>query len=205
MTENSKNSIAFLFGAGISQDSLISTDNLTKKILNANNIIRLSGMYFEHEKPESLRDIDIRDYVPRIKELFNIVQETFADHYLYKDKGMNYEDLYYIINTIYEDENGEYENPIVSKYNDTFKTEYHKLLISKYPALGDLRLIDLTSEALHYIHDLIVSVLSRPDASTEHLRFLSEVIDDKSLSKVYIFTLNNDLLLENFFKDKIEY
>ena len=71
--------------------------------------------------------------------------------------------------------------------------------------MGDLRLIDLTSEALHYIHDIIVSSLYKPDAPTEHLSFLSDVNSNNSFSKIYIFTLNHDILIEKYFNNMIDY
>lgn len=204
MSENNKNNIAFLFGAGISQDSLISTGELTTKIIEANNIARVGGGYIEHDNPRVFDGVDIWNYLPRIKKLFEIVQDTFKDHYLYNNLGMNYEDLYYLINALYEDENGEYSNPIVSKYCDTLIEEYTALFKSEYTELSDLRLIDLTKEALNYIHDFIVISLDRHNAPVDHLSFLSEIDNDQSFSKVYIFTLNHDLLIEKYCHNKIE-
>jgi len=205
MNSIDKKSIAFLFGAGISQDVLISTSDITNKILTANNIVRLSGRYLEHPQPETLADVDIRDHVPKIKELIKIIMDDFSEHYMFKNNEMTYEDIYYLINALYEDENGEYSNPIVSRYCNLLREKYGQLFKSKYKDFGDLRLIDLTSEALYYIHDIIVSSLYKPDAPTEHLSFLSDVNSDSSFSKIYIFSLNHDILIEKYFNNMIDY
>ena len=67
MNDDYSNNIAFLFGAGISQDSLISTADLTTKIVETKNIARIGGGYIEHENPSVFADIDVRDYLSRIK------------------------------------------------------------------------------------------------------------------------------------------
>lgn len=192
-------SIAFLFGAGISQNSLMSTEVLTKKIFAMENIARLGSRYVEVANAKSFDGIDIRDFVPKIQQLFNIIQNFVQDHYLYERRGLNYEDMYYLINALYEDENGEYVNPIVSRYCDDFRKQYTEIFKTRFPMIGDLRLIDLTREALDYIQDIVIQYLDNPQASVEHLKFLSEVDNDGSISKVNIFTINHDLLIEAFF------
>ncbi|TAL59546.1 MAG: hypothetical protein EPN88_17170 [Bacteroidetes bacterium] len=203
MSETNKNSIAFLFGAGISQSSLISTQSLTEKILSAENVVHLSGGYFLHPNPKIFEDIDVRGLVPKIQELIKIIIADFSNHYMFSDSGMNYEDIYYLINSIYEEENGEYANPIISKYCDSFREKYARLFKAKFSDFGDLRLIDLASEALNYIRNLIAINLSKPAASLDHLNFLSEIHADESLSKIYIFTLNHDILIEQYCNNKI--
>ncbi|OGU42160.1 MAG: hypothetical protein A2315_04015 [Ignavibacteria bacterium RIFOXYB2_FULL_35_12] len=194
------NNIAFLFGAGVSQRSLIGTEELTSKIFEATNIVHLSSRYLEMENPKRFDSLDIRDYVPKVKELFNIIQNSVHDHYLYKKRGLNYEDMYYLINALYDDESGEYVNPIISKYCDDFRTQYRDLFKTKYPLIGEISLMDLTREALNYIQDIVIMCLDKPNASIEHLKFLAEVDSAKSISKINIFTLNHDVLIENFFK-----
>ena len=90
---------------------------------------------------------------------------------MYKNKGINYEDMYYLINALYEDENGEYVNPILSKYCDEFRREYSGIFKTKYPLIGDLRLIELTHEALSYIQDIVILELSKTPHSIDHLTF----------------------------------
>jgi len=200
-----KQNIAFLFGAGISQNSLISTNDLTQKIFEANNIVRLGNRFIEIDNPKTFEGLDIREFVPKIKELFKIIQNSFNDHYMYKERGLNYEDMYYLINALYEDEIGEYVNPIISKYCYDFRAQYQDIFKTKYPAIGDIRLIDLTIEALEFIQDMVIFNLNKPDASTKHLNFLNDVNSDDSFSRIYIFTLNHDVLIENFLKGKDDF
>ncbi len=205
MSETNKNNIAFLFGAGISQNSLISTDNLTAKVLEGKNIVHLGGRYLEVDNYAALKDMDIRGFVPKIKLLLQIIKDSFSDHYMFDKRGMNYEDYYYMINTLYEDENGEYVNPIVSKYCDDFRNKYKEIFSTKYPEIGEVRLIDITSEALGYIQDIIVANLSNSEATTKHLTFLNEACADASLNRILIFTLNHDVLIESFFKENSDF
>lgn len=193
------NNIAFLFGAGISQSSLMGTEELTSKIFEATNIVHLSSRYLEMENPKRFDGLDIRDFVPKIKELFNIIQNSVHDHYLYKKRGLNYEDMYYLINTLYDDESGEYVNPIISKYCDDFRTQYRDLFKTKYPLIGEISLMDLTREALNYIQDIVIFALGKPNACLNYLNFLTDVSNDPSLEKIFIFTLNHDELIERFF------
>lgn len=203
MSETNKKSIAFLFGAGISQSSLISTQSLTEKILSAENVVRLGGGYILHPDPKLFEDIDVRGLVPKIQELIRIIIADFSNHYMFSNSEMNYEDIYYLINSIYEEENGEYSNPIISKYCDLLRKKYERLFKAKFSDFSDLRLIELAREALDYIRDLIVINLNKPEAASDHLNFLSEINADESLSKIYIFTLNHDLLIEQYCHSKI--
>ncbi len=200
--------IAFLFGAGVSIPSeMDNTLELTEKILNGENIIRgTQGEYGIKNMNSTFFDKTNYEYVNRIKKLFFVLQNNLGGHYSFTNKIMNYEDYYYMIDSMHTDENMEYENPIVTFFTD-YLFKVHTYLFEPIDEFyAPLRIIDLMGEAKNYIKDLIALYLSKPAKNLEQFNFISNINIDKDYSKVFVFTLNHDTLIEQyFFKNNISF
>jgi hypothetical protein len=103
----------------------------------------------------------------------------------------------------------EYENPIcepfVTKIEESVVKEN---LVNKENSLFKIHsLMQLCSYTLNYIHDTLVSSLRNSRINElGYLRFLEKAYNDEYLNNIFIFTLNHDIVLEEFFvKNKIEF
>jgi len=106
-------------------------------------------------------------------------------------KDINYEDIAYFLKELVKEENGVVDNPAAY--------EYEKKLLPGWETKS--KLFQLLLDSLRYISDNIASFLdSIQPHSTKYLNFLNECYSDESATKIQIFTLNHDLLLENYFK-----
>lgn len=196
---DANNNIAFLFGAGVSLPSgLDNTIQLTEKILKGENIIRLSGNYFYDDNPEKFKHIRENEYINRIKKLFQILESNFRSHYSFVNRGINYEDYYYLIDSMHSDQNMEFENPLVDYFADFLLKEHPSLFKPLCDYYSPIRLIDLMSEAKNCIKDLITHYLNKKPANLSQFSLIEELSNDEKLLKVFLFTLNHDTLVEQY-------
>lgn len=204
---DSNSNIAFLFGSGVSlQSGLGSTTQLTERILKEENIIRLGGNYFYDENPGNFKHIVENKYIERIKNLFCILESYFKGHYSFMNRGMNYEDYYYLIDSLHRDQNMEFENPIVDYFAELLLKEHSALFKPLCDYYSPIRLIDLMSEAKNYIKDLVVHHLNKENADVDQFSLLEELNNDEKFHKIYLFTLNHDTLVEQYLEaNKIEF
>ena len=197
------NNISFLLGAGISSAvGLKNTAQLTNDIIETENVVRISSKYFYHQNPQEFHWDFYNNYIPKIQELFKILKKHFSVHYAFFDRKMNYEDYYYLISSLYKDENMDYENPIVSFFSEFLLSNYSSLFDPLDPHLERIRLIELCNEAEKYIKDLITSSLNVEPQNLNHLSFLEEAIDENKKIQIDIFTLNHDLIIEKYLNKK---
>jgi len=185
--------ISFLFGSGISIPAgFPNITKITNNILSGKNIFpNISGINLEQLKLE------------RIIQFINILKVNFKDHYSFRNRKMNYEDIYYLADSIHQDENMNYENPIVYFYSKNFEKEYPRMLESIYPELaGKERIIDLASYTKDYISEIVAGMLSMKPEHVEYLDFLCEIFRDEDLDYINIFSLNHDKLIEEYFHTK---
>lgn len=192
----SKN-IAFLFGAGVSIPSgLPKTDELTELILKGENIVRISGKYVYVDDPEKFNYIWENEYINRTKKLFHVLQSYFRNHYSFSNRRMNYEDFFYMIDSMHSDENMEFENPLVEYFSDHLFKVHSYLFEPLCELYAPLRLIDLMGEAKNYIRDIVANYLDKKPNDLCQFNLLNEVNADSNYDKIFIFTLNHDLLVE---------
>ncbi len=192
--------IAFLFGAGVSIPSdMYSTEELTDKILTGENVFRNYCNGYEVNNQINNPFFEQRyEYVSRIKKLFQVLNNNLGDHYSFINRIITYEDYYYMIDSMHTDENMEYENPVVKYYSDYLFKVHSYLFEPIEENFAPLRLIDLMSEAKNYIKDLIAIYLKKPPKILTQFNIFSDLNDDEEYSKIYIFTLNHDTLLEQY-------
>jgi len=199
--------ISFLFGAGISTAvNLDDTTTLTDKVLEGKNIVRISSKYYFHDNPEEFKWDFYQEYINRTHLLFKIIKKYFGDDSAFRNGEMNYEDYYFIINSIYHNENMEYENPLVSYYRDYLENNYNELYTSISDTGFKERTIDICSEAKNYIEDIVCMNLNREASNLNHLNFINQLLQENNSIKLNIFTLNHDKIIEKFLKyNKISY
>ena len=178
--KNKSNNLTFLFGAGISQPAgIINTNEITSKIFTK------ESKYFLGLNPKILENGF---------ELLEKVKTDMNKFYTQLKREMNYEDYYYIIDSISEDERLNFENPIV--------TYYAEILFQKFPQIfngnNHKKLLDITIEVKNYIENIIVALLNKEPDTLDHLEFLSEAERDEEISEISLFTLNYDKFLEKF-------
>lgn len=201
MLNSSNNKIAFLFGAGVSIPSgLPKTDELTDIILKGENIVRLSERYIYVDDPEKFNYIWENEYINRFKKLFHILNNNLGNHYSFINRQINYEDYFYMIDSMDSDQNMESENPIV----DYFSNYLYKVHTSLFEPLCDLysplRLIELMGEAKNYIRDLAAVYLNKPPNDLTQFSLLNDINIDRDYTQAFIFTLNHDTLIEQYLR-----
>lgn len=196
-----RNKIAFLFGAGVSIPSgMDKTDELTEKVLKGENIVRLSEKYIIRDTPDNFQYIDENEYINRIKKLLHILQNNVGNHYSFIDREMNYEDYFYMVDSMHSDQNMEFENPLVEYFSDYLFKVHTSLFEPLCDLYSSIRLIDLMSEAKNYIRDLVEHYLRKEPVDLSQFSLLKDLYSDENLSKVYLFTLNHDTLIERYLK-----
>ncbi len=197
--------ISFLFGSGISIPlGLPNVNEITEKILadknlTPNYVIRnLEGNYTFARIDDWKRDEDTNIYVKNILCLIRTVKD-----YLEINSGLNpnYEDIFYILSQIkghLNDNNNPAMIPFIKEISDKY-------------CLGSENIFDfkkIVIEAYYYIHDLTEEMLrvpGKPD-ETNKLRLIKEIIDKAQDRHIDIFTLNHDLVLEEYLKQsKIQF
>jgi len=130
-----------------------------------------------------------------VKKLQDEVDNYYSEHPV---KNPNYEDIYHIARQIYDAETGEYDNPAIQPLIDKIRPDVE-------PLLTTMRLLELAKEACHYIHDVVWRMLKAPN-NIAYLNFIKEALKDSDISNVDLFSLNQDLVLEEFLRqNNIEY
>jgi hypothetical protein len=193
--------IAFLFGSGISIPAgMPSTQDITKLVLSGENIMRDTDGNFYFGKPKFAHVGFPDEYVPRILKYLERLKSEIDLYYSNDpERNTNYEDLHYIASQIDDSEMGEIDNPVVQSFIDKIRPDLNPLLIGKeYEVRKQWELHELTGEATYYISDIVWLMLSKRPTYIAHLNFIKEACLDKLFSDVAIFTLNHDLILEEF-------
>ncbi len=188
MSEN----VSLLLGAGISIPAgLPSTGEITKELFE-NKTVFLNPIL---EKDDEL--------VLRFLKLIYRKIKGF-----YKNKTINYEDIYYVTTQI-KDYLIEYENPIVADFTEDIIDELAQFYYQNYSTGKEKlenKLPQIASMAGKYINDVTTQLLRNDKIKTNHLSFIEEIVADKSVENLNIFTLNHDVVIERYLKDnKIDY
>lgn len=189
-----------LFGAGISINAgFPTTSDMTSRLLSGHNISRhTDGTYY--------LDIDFPDAktfeepAERNLLLLRRLRMEIDRFYLYDVSfEINYEDLYYLCSQIHDSLLGEYENPLVGPFLREIGQD-----IARIRALARDRYSipwedhELFFEAINYIRDVTWRLLQKKPKEMRYLSFIRDACIDTDISRVDIFTLNHDTLLEDF-------
>lgn len=190
--------LGFLFGSGVSLAcGAPSTKALTDSVLRGHNVHRHTNGTYIHSTDDhpGLRD---REGLERIKGLLAFLY-SHANCFFEREKNgnrtPNYEDLYYLVTQL-ADAADEYENPAISDFLESVKTQF---VVPALPQGSGFPSMDLFHETRRYIRGIVSDLLSILQPAQEHIRPLVEAALDPSVSGLEIFTLNHDLLIERTF------
>ncbi len=195
-------SFAFLFGSGVSVPSgMPSVSAITDRVLGGTGVMRHSNGNFYFGEP-LYAHVGLKDeYVPRVVSFLNRLKIEVDSYYQFEnDRLTNYEDLYYLTSQMRDSELREYDNPAVQPLIDKIMPDVESLLIGgKFEIRKRWELHQLASESANYISDIVWHLLEQNPKKLAHLNFLKECILNDDFSKIFIFTLNHDTVLEQFF------
>ena len=142
------------------------------------------------------------EYVPKVLKFLGRIKLEIE--YYYKDeldRFVNYEDLYYVASQIKDSESGEYDNPIVQPFIDKILPDIKKIFIGNNFDVRQSWLQDIANETTHYISDIVYCLLSKRLCRLDHLCCIKDACQDTQLNKVDIYTLNHDILLEQYLSE----
>lgn len=189
--------LGFLFGSGISLPAgVVGTYDITEIMLQGNNVYHTSsGEYFiDSDFPNKHVD-SYSTYIPEIIFFLKTIRREILNiEALRKNLYINYEEIYFILNEIIMDFKRETINPAVRHFS---------VSVLKNVAIEcekkNIGMNDLMRESENYVKSLVRNLLSKHNNELNYLFFLKQSYEDKSVKKIHVFSLNHDLLIENYF------
>ena len=166
--------VAFLIGAGASKPAgMPQTDEITRQVLSG----------------EGCRSED------RITNFLTLIRDHCTEYFgeYGKVRTPNYEDLYYAVAQIADHVTQEYENPAL----EPFIRELSRNGRLPSGVVGDAASLgSLAVDCREHIHEVVTSMLHRDPERIDHLECVIGAVRDSGISRVNVFTLNHDLVLE---------
>ena len=197
MSSSSPTKIAFLLGSGVSIPAgMPTTDEITERVLSGGGIFS-SGETFTKHKSTYIKEENVSQIVKLLHKLKTEIEEYYKKHKFKLDT--NYEDLYYMTRQIYDSQAGEYDNPAVQPLVDKILPDI-KSLLEKTNTRSEWTLSKLAEAAMKYIEYVVFHLINTEPKPLDYLSCIKEACEDKDFSKVDIFTLNHDTVLEKCLK-----
>lgn len=181
---------AILLGAGSSEPAgFPSTKSLTDRVLSGNGVWRHSDSTY------CINDDQLADEVTRlVKCVIPKIHTEVVQYYASHPKGQaNYEDLYYLVTQMHDEESGESENPAICDLAARLRKDLEPLA-----STADMEYVDLLRELDNYIADIVWKSLSRKATSSDHLKTLGTACKSNYISS--ISTLCHDTNVETYFE-----
>jgi len=197
--ENNKGSehilpICFLLGSGISMPAgFPETDDITRFLFDCKHCYRHTAEEYVFQPGQS----QLKSYtesIPIIKEFIRFLSTEVSQYYKGK-RAPNYEDLFYVGSQINNAQGGEYDNPAIQPLIDKIP----KGILDSWKNIryGDR---SLPEETRKYIMDAVKHMLYLPlSKSATYLSLFADAINDVRVARLDVFSLNHDLLLEQYF------
>lgn len=193
--------IAFLFGAGISIPAgMPRTKDITDKILSGKGIIRSTdGNYYFQEDDI----ISSNPYTGKIIHYLSLLRDE-ATRYYNNDNNLsnaliNYEDVCYLAVQIRDSITKEFDNPAVLAFREKIINSLQSFFGDEKPNPNTLN--KLFDETVNYITCVVCHLLNQTPQQINHLNFIKDAYNDSSVLKIDLFSLNHDLIIENFFRN----
>lgn len=187
--------ICFLLGSGISIPAgFPDTEDITRFLFDCRECYRHSTETYIFRHCPSLRPEPYTELIPIIKNLLRFLSNEISQYYR-GNKAPNYEDLFYVVSQIADAQSKEYDNPAIQPLIDRIPKG---ILDSwKNTRYGDNSLIE---ETKNYIMDALRHKLALPlSKGSTYLSLFADATNDKRVSRLDVFSLNHDLLLEQYF------
>ena len=141
----------------------------------------------------------------RVLPFLNLVRKRIANYYAKysPDYEINYEEVLYALQQIYDDEMGEYENPLLMEVQNDLRAQSASMLkANDHPLESEWTYDQLLRESLNYGHDVVWHELEqKPRKSLNYMCALSTSFTDESIRIMAVYTLNHDLLLEEHLRE----
>ncbi|MBW7997704.1 MAG: hypothetical protein FVQ81_14240 [Candidatus Glassbacteria bacterium] len=197
--------VALLTGAGISYGcGLPTVEVLTQSLFEEEWHNHTDECFYPgiHPNPYYQKENLVYRIKPFLRILYNYAEKYLGNRNLGKP---TYEDLFYLAAQISDEVSGMIINPAISLFFDAVNKQANNL----YKPLGvghrALTLRYLSEKTTHYIQDVVQNKLST-NAVPENLDLILEMASDEAITRLDIYTLNHDLLIENLFaQNEIEY
>lgn len=187
--------ICFLVGAGVSPAGFPGTEEISKFIFDCKECYRHTDGRYVFARYPSDRSKRYTEPVSIIKEYLCFLKEEISQYYDGK-KVVDYEDLFYMVSQIADAESGEYDNPAIQPLLDKIRSEGFLDSWEKMGSKGE----GLFEEARYYITDAVRYKLWLPlPEDATYLNLFADAARDKRVNTLDVFSLNHDLLLEQYF------
>ena len=203
MLNSGKPKIVFLLGSGISIPAgMPKLYEITERVLSGEDIYYDCDeeIFTSYKHPYPLSKIQ-EENVQRVVEFVHRLKVEID--YYYKKQNFrhetDYEDLYYVSAQIPGCIWGDVANPVVQSFIDKI-SPYVQPLLEEKGLMKEWRLVDLADKATEYIKFVVCYLLSKELTGVDYLSFIKDVCQDGQVSKVDIFTLNHDTVLEKYFE-----
>ena len=175
--------LLFLLGSGISYDSGLPSTSCLTRFLFDNNFQKVNEG-FEKAKLDCPEVKKLKSFLHQLKTDFEIYVRMYSSENDYK---MNYENLFYVLEELISIDQAYFKDYNILYFKKCFQTKY-SLEYDTY--------IQLIKDSKRYISDVVR--LSLVHNKITGLDLLSEIKNDPNIERVHLFTLNHDLLIENF-------
>ncbi len=183
--------LSFLLGAGVSLPAQIPTTAEITKYL-------LSGQGVQYSRAGKFVVQQAVGHNPTVQEVLTFLQLIKKSTTgFYQERGLNYEDLYYLAAQI-RDFTTEDNNPVVSCFISELVAAQKQPQGSFSPA----PMIRLAGLATNYIIDLLAFLLAKDTPKLDYLAVLKKAINAYGWQRVNFFSLNHDLVLERYFRQE---
>ena len=186
-------------GSGISYASEMPTvKQITDDLLQNEWSRYTGGTYFKGRDPsEYLEEVYL---ALAEQQVLKILAERITE-YLSKrgvERRANYEDLYYVLRQLKEEETRDSANPVAGPFCENVFPLFNKPLeeLSERHAFK-YHLSELFSMCQELIADVVAANLRKIPETVVGLDFLRQVVTDPSVSRLTIVTLNHDALVES--------
>jgi hypothetical protein len=184
--------VSFLLGAGASIPAgMPSTADITRTVLSG------SGFHRHPDNRYRPGDATWSGYirVPDLTTLLSLLQACCVCYFseFIRGRETNYEDLYYLAEQLYDHLCLEFENPALDGFARNLRLKCAELGILRH----EYRFEELLAECVRYIEDVVIALLSKQPSSLTHLPALVAACQRTDISRVDVFTLNHDCVLES--------
>lgn len=172
-------SVAFLLGSGASIPAgMPDINELTEAVLSGTHPCR-------EQHPER------RDTIPRF---LRTLRDHLSEYYRSRlQRPVQYEDLYYIVDQIMDEDSTNLDNPLV--YSAT--RELHGALWQCAHAISSPNISTTAMHISNHIRTVVAGSLASVNGSLEYLQFLIDALMAQPARQLTVVTLNHDLVVEN--------
>ena len=131
--------------------------------------------------------------VPLIKYIY----ETLKEYYSGNVREVNYEDIYYLLNLLHEDEVGQTENSTVNMYKKKILEDIPHLTKESEQGIEN-DFISLVSKNLEHIENVVAANLIKIPKDLSKLKIIKDIIESNVFDNIFVFTLNHDIVIETY-------